>query len=464
MESLNRRVLLAGTAAAAATTAFELSSASSASAAQTQFRMLSTPRLQSISPVPSGQVTISAGYVGGMTFAADGTPLSPMDGLGMVSHPTRTGNFLLAHMYAYSIDKAPQRLRMVARSLDGLYGRSAKYQGAAFVKYQFPWKAMDGLRNPWYSAFGQSKFPAVAHRMYLATGERKWLQMSREFMNAFDVVPSGRNPFVAGVDSLGALWLEEYPQDTVMSKVFNGHVYAMHELLRYWELSKSPRALEFVKGAAFTAWRWRDRCRVPGSFSRYYHSYPADVPSYHWIHHHCYQLLWDLTGYRAFATTADQMRNDWCIDEAAGRVKVNRGHTHRVRSGNTFATMTLGSTTELASSRRRSFDSPKVWSRMDSGPRAGWYIEENAAAFRVGYTTDNVTMRPVNVYLAPGTHTGYAFSANGMRYARRTLKLSTTRSARSSRTAMLGGRRHWLIDDGDFKGLWVQDSNSSVYV
>lgn len=423
-----------------------------------RFNMLATPWLASLTPDPMGYTAPSGEVIGD-----DGVPRSRLKGAGdgLHVHATRVGNFVLYHS-SRGAAGSRQSLTLAANALQGTWNLSTPYQNARFVPYDFQWDAgyYGSVPNPWYSAFGQSKFPRAARLVYQATGDRRFLEMEQGFFNAFGVLPSGAKPWVAGVDrSTNALWLEEYPCRGQLSEVFNGHIYATQELLRYHELTGNRRALEYVRGALWSAWRYRNQCRHPGTFSRYYNRVRADVPSYHAINTGCYVVLYRLTGHRDFGTIIDGLLDDWVIDQRPGTFHALPNLTHTVRSSSGAVSSWRPTERVVGSfSTRRSFKGADAWLLMTSGPRRGYWLKEaSMAAYSEGYDTNSIDLHvPLKIGVRPNYAVpGYAFSRNGTRYQRATGRWSRTSRARVSRSAVIAGKRHWWFVDGMFKNLWV---------
>ena len=442
-----RRGVLAtglGVAAGGAAAGVLASRGASAAGGQPAYMKLQTERLAS---VPQWFLSLPG------TVRQAALPRTNWNGQ-MVIHPTVLGNWLNGRITQY--DKSGDRaaLTTAVEGLDEIYARSTKYQGAAFVAYEFSY---NGGPNPWFSSFGQSKFPLSAHRLYTITGETRFLRMRDEFMNAFDVPRAVGRPWVASVDGAGGLWLDEYPRDNKISMVFNGQVYALAELLRYWEVTKEDRALQLVRGALWTAWFHRHRVRRPGLHSRYYVNSEAHVASYHYFNTQCYWLLHGMTNHPQFALAVDDMLDDWVCDDVAGQVRIVGGVTHQVRNGTVVKQWRPTSTLSMRSAKRQSMLTSQAWSRMDSGPMAGWFIAETPYAYREGFTTEQwrwLTPRPMR--FVPGIVRGYAFSANGNRVERKRFTATAATRALANRRVILGGRTHVEMKDGPLAGLWVE--------
>ncbi|MEL4357541.1 MULTISPECIES: D-glucuronyl C5-epimerase family protein [unclassified Luteococcus] len=416
---------------------------------------------------------IGAGDRGGMISApSDPIPRLKLKDGRVVIHPTQLGNLLNAHLDSYSRRPDREQLRFAATVMEALMQRTARRQGARFLAYEFNWHA-DGrpLPGPWYSSFGQSKFPRALHRLEQATGERKWARYRQEVVAAFHLPPlrsRPTQPWIAGVDANNCLWLEEYPSPVGrFSTVFNGHFYALAELGFYLQQTKDPLAREVVQGAAATLDFYRNYCRAPGRWSNYFANSTTNVPSYHSVNTSCYVGLWNLTGLGRVGTVSDQMFADWPYTtdtRAAGRIRVNPG-VHQIQRpvgsgpGKPQVWKTTSPMVLRTTSRHRWSTATGTWLYMAEGPKSGFWVREQAdLAFRVGLDTDQAIYtrpRPVLMKLG-GPIVGYQWSADGVGKAVRSTSFSRSAVVPGTQRATLGGRGHILVTEGRFAGLWVR--------
>lgn len=432
-----------------------------------------------ITPLPPGWLgestapVVSEGYLGALRISPDNIPLTNLHGSWVV-HPTVLGNYLnlLLDSYQNTSGRQPTNLKRVITTMEALMARATRRRGAAFLRYEFPWHSFNGdLPSPWYSSFGQSKFPRVSWRLWRITGERRWLQATREIVRAFLQGPlTGQSglAWIAKVDPNHCLWLDEYPTPSGReSAVFNGHYYALSELLRYQQLSGDADARKLVHGAAETLAQYRNLCRHRGTFSHYFASTSANVASYHYINTSCYLNMYNHTGWAPFATTVDQMLSDWRFTEGkSANLFVKGGYLHQVRrvtgssGGNAGPATTWrpGKDVIVSSTARTQWVALSgVWSKMDSGPMRGYWLLETPYGYPEGFSTDRCDYRfPRTLCFEPGSAKSFTANSRGHLSG---LRISTFRRrslAHSGLRAKINGGQYARIDDGGLAGRWVR--------
>lgn len=431
-----------------------------------------------VSPLPAGwhgesaHTLVGEGYLGALRLGPNGVPLTNLHG-SWVIHPTVLGNYLnlLLDSYETTSGRQPVNLARVVTTMEGLMARATRRRGAAFLRYEFPWHSFNGdLPSPWYSSFGQSKFPRVSWRLWRITGERRWLRTTRELSQAFFQGPLTGQPglaWVAKVDANHCLWLDEYPTPSGRaSAVFNGHYYALAELLKYQQLSGDKDARQLVRGAAETLAQYRNLCRNRGRFSHYFASTSANVVSYHYINTSCYLDMYNHTGWAPFAATVDQMISDWRFTEGkSANLFVKRGYPHLVRrvTGSSGANAAAATTWKpakdlvVSSGARTQWVSIQgVWSRMDSGPMKNHWLLETPYGYPEGVATDQCRYRfPRTLHVEPGNAKSFVADSRGHLSG---LKISTFRRrslVHSSLRAKINGGQYARVDDGGLAGRWV---------
>lgn len=466
---MTRRAMLAGSAALLGATTLATTAPARAQADNTFFKTFGGP----VVPLPAGpRQTLSDGYIGALRIGPDGVPLTQLNG-GWVIHPTILGNYLNSLLNSYETVSGgqPKNLARVVTTMEALLARAARRNGAVFLKYEFPWHAFNGdLPDPWYSSFGQSKFPQVAWRLWKITGERRWLQVCRELVQAFYEGPvPGKTglPWIAKVDPNHNLWLDEYPTPSGReSAVFNGHYYALHELSVYSQLSGDAQAQKLVSGAVQTLADYRNLCRHAGTFSHYFASTSANVPSYHYINTSCYLNVYNNTGWAPFATTVDQMISDWRFTEGkSAQLYLSGGYNHTIRKVTGSAGANAGSATTwkpgsnmvVASGARTQYVAFNgVWSRMDSGPRKGYWLLESIYGYPEGFDTDRCEYRfPRVLYFEKGKVTTFIADSRGHMTNPRVTTFNARSSAHTSLRAKVNGRQYAKLTDGSFAGRWA---------
>lgn len=402
---------------------------------------------------------------GMVRVSSDPIPRTVLKDGRQVIHPTSLGNLLNAHVDSFALDGRREHLTLAVQTAEALMRRAVRSRGAAFIGYEFDWHDMS---NPWFSAFGQSKFPRLLYNLGRHTGERRWSAWRAETLNAFRMPPNASRPdapWIAGVDSNNCLWLEEYPgRDGRFSAVFNGHFYALSELAAYVTQSGDVRSRDLVQGAGATLDFYRNLCRAPGRFSNYFANTDTNVASYHWINAACYMGMFNYTGATRLATTVDQMARDWPFD-VSGNFKVRiqrRSQSITTRLDRTPVPWTPSAQITVASPQRSSIKhKPGVWARMSDGPKAGWWIlERPQSAYCLGGSVDRVDFKRARTvsFGAGQPITGVRLAADGNPLPAKTKTLPSASLAHSRTRARVGGAHHILMEDGAFAGLWVPEN------
>ena len=477
---ISRRVLVAAGLGAAAAGGSLGGSVVEAQADNAFFRSFSgsITSLTSWKP-PVGSAVRSEGWLSGLRIGTEhNVPLSNLNGQWVI-HPTVLGNYLngLLNSYEASGRRQPVNLKRAVTTMEALMSRAARHRGGAFLKYEFPWhNYMGPLPDPWYSSFGQSKFPLVTQRLYEFTGERRWLQATEEIINAFFQAPqTGQvgKPWIATVDPSRYLWLDEYPNpDGRPSAVFNGHYYALAGLLFFLDRKEDPRIRKLVLGAAETMAAYRNLCRNPGRFSHYYAGSSANVSSYHYINWSCYLNMYNHTNWAPFAHTTDQMINDWRVTSVPTTVFAKGGYRHVVRKvgpgGNTAGPplfWTPARDQVVTSGTRNKWTTiPGVWSRMDSGPMAGHWIQETVYGYPQGFDVDRAEYRfPRDLWFEKGTTVSFLADSRGRLHSPQQRVFTSRSRAQSLLRAKLNGAHDARVENGGLAGRWARLSPVTHY-
>lgn len=428
------------------------------------FWTMNNVRLRGL-PKASTRTPVSPSYMGSLVMDARGIPLSLVNGQ-RVAHPTQIGNWMLAHTSSWEVDHQRNHLTLVGRALDAEMKIADRHGDGSSVRYEFAWPSAGMPRN-WHSSFGQTKYLLAAHRLYRATGDRKYLGHQQRLRAAFLYAQKSGTPFVSFVDPGKHYWFEEYPNHRTGTgmHVFNGNVYAMLAALEFALATRDLGMERLVRGALYTMFARRDTCRVPGNVSLYDATRMRPLASYHTDNTLCYKYCFDVTGHTGFGRVVDALVKDYPFTQGTGQVRLLAGSLATVRYRGRSLTWRVGRETLLTSSSRRNFGKGGAWSQMAEGPYAGGHVAETASAFRTGYGTDRLEFaQPRAVVLAAGaTATGYGFTSNGTRRAVRTRHWPASSLAHSDARAKIGGRHYMHVTDGYYQGLWVEETSSIHY-
>lgn len=475
--NLSRRTLLGAAAGAALLTSLDFTmSAPSAHAAIPPFKQLVSPVLQFVPPnwpKAEPRYTWAPGYLPShFKPVPNGVPISPMDKSGTEGqHPSRLADLMLGHLDSYENTGNRGNLTFACEILDRMIEGTAVFdRGAVFFPYTFDWPGAAHGPNiaPWFSSYSQARYPLVVWRMYTLTQDRKYLGILKQVMTSFELPPAVGRPWIIDVDDNGCYWFEEAPYpDGHASHIHNGNLLAGFDMLAYAERSGDQRAYELVRGAFYTAHYYRNACRNPGWCSYYYALTSKNThASYHPVHAQMFVRAYNATRIANFAKTTDQLIGDYCSYTLKGGLNIFPV-AHKVKADyyDPGVLWKPPATISIPSANRISIKGQTgVWSRMDTGPHAGKYIQEGPYAYRSWYDTDAFNYRfPRKVIFKKGRIGAFEYAPNGRRVLKKTITFTRDSSASSYKRAKLGGRQCIHISNGGFAGLWVPEGTGAFY-
>jgi hypothetical protein len=388
-------------------------------------------------------------------------------------HPAGQAQYVLANLNSYRLTHDTGYLDRALANARRLVDRRVESGDAWFYPYPFDWHLRDTTEvAPWYSAIAQGQSLSAFVRLYEVTGDEQWRTAADATFNSLAQAPAPALPFVSWVDSVGHLWLEEYPQPDLVSseRVLNGHMFASFGVADYWALTHDPRAAAIFDGAttsvlqtALTEFR---HVGAPSSYSlRHHRSHPA----YHQTHVLQFRYLYQLTHLGAFIAFANAYRTDYPQPRVGGQGRLTRKvhRLYRVDRGAAVASRRI----DLKKKRFVRFDSrlsvPRHGTlvRISSGKFAGWYVKERYGRAWIGSPTDvhPYAPRKVTVGFRPGTYVGYRYSSSGKRIATRTLRVGVLTTAPSGRSAIVGGQSAFEFTSGTWSGYWVPLQSGMVF-
>jgi hypothetical protein len=160
------------------------------------------------------------------------------------------------------------------------------------------------------------------------------------------------------------------------------------------------------------------------------------------------------------------MISDWRFTEGAGaRLYLSGGYTHTIRkvTGSSGAnagpatTWKPGSNMVVTSGARTQWVSVNgVWSRMDSGPRKGYWLLETVYGYPEGFDTDRCDYAfPRKLYFEKGKVTTFIADSKGHMTSPRVSSFNFRSWAHTSLRARLNGRQYAKLTDGAFAGRWA---------
>jgi hypothetical protein len=203
----------------------------------------------------------------------------------------------------------------VARRVAGqlvLRGRSSS--SGLFLTYDFAFpmhgRASEVLRAPWYSGMAQGLAASFFVRLARATGQPGFLRTAGLVIRAMEILrtPDDR-PWVTTVDSLGYLWIEEYPLDH--DHTLNGYLFALFGLYEYWLATGSSDARNLLAGGVAALRHYVPQFRNVGSISAYCLRHRVQNAKYHRIHIWQLRFLGRITGDAFFSRMSKAFAADF---------------------------------------------------------------------------------------------------------------------------------------------------------
>jgi spore germination protein YaaH len=131
------------------------------------------------------------------------------------------------------------------------------------------------------------------------------------------------------------------------------------------------------------------------------------------------------------------------------------GSVRRTRS------VSLSSRTTVSSYARAVINGVTYW-RVAGGSLDGFWLEQSAAAYRRGFTTQQSFGLPPVVDVAAGTYTAYAYSGRGTVTGTRTARVTSTTGVRVSSWAIINGTPCYLASNGPWAGFWLAETKATT--
>src|SRR6266568_8811655 len=132
-------------------------------------------------------------------------------------------------------------------------------------------------------------------RLARASGQPGFLRTAGLVMRAMENLRTRDDrAWVSTVDSLGYLWIEEYP--LAHDHTLNGYLFALFGLYEYWLATGSSDAETLLMGGVATLHQYLPQVRNPGGISLYCLKHHVQSIGYHHIHIWQLRLLGQITG------------------------------------------------------------------------------------------------------------------------------------------------------------------------
>ncbi|SYZ72564.1 hypothetical protein TRIP_C20679 [Candidatus Zixiibacteriota bacterium] len=228
-------------------------------------------------------------------------------------HPVVICNKVFAFLDVYHRSGDRRWLDLARRNADRLIKESMIFDDAVFYPYRFDYKVNQRdeglLKAPWFSGMAQGEALGVLTRLFLATGDSRYLEYARKTFKSLTRPAGQSEPWVTFIDSRGCFWIEEYPV-WPPSMTLNGFIYGLYGVYDYYELTKDPAAEKMLKDSFSTIKNYIPTFRRPGHASFYGLRFGHYSFQYHPEHIRQLQMLGRMTGDRFFFDWADSLRKD----------------------------------------------------------------------------------------------------------------------------------------------------------
>lgn len=260
----------------------------------------------------------------------NGVPMNDIAG-SLVYNPTTISQYALRMIANFTFFEDDEALA-IAESCGSLLAKiGVEEKGALFVPYEFDYtlsgRRRQLLKAPWYSGMAQGQVLQVFCRLFLATGDERYLHRADQVYASLITFDQADLPYTNHVDVDGLAWIEEYPNSDYLGTL-NGHNFAIQGLYDYWLITKDASASKLIDATMTTVRLTLERdFRVPGEPSLYCRNQMTQADGYHVIH--IGQLLdfYRFTADSRFAKLAIELHDDYPAWLVSGELMVPAG-TH----------------------------------------------------------------------------------------------------------------------------------------
>jgi hypothetical protein len=199
----------------------------------------------------------------------------------------------------------------IARKVhDKLVAIGVRSGDALYIPYRFDFAMhripSEVMKAPWYSAMAQGLALSLAVRLERDRHDPKLVTDADALFRSFLYHYRGARPWIAYIDAARYLWLEEYPElRNPSDHTANGFNFALFGVYDYYERTRSPKAVQVLRGALTTMRHYIAQYRRPGTYSKYCLSHGRPQAKYHeivtWQLMFLYRISGD-TGFRTMST------------------------------------------------------------------------------------------------------------------------------------------------------------------
>lgn len=171
------------------------------------------------------------------------------------------------------------------------------------------------MNPPWYSAMAQGEIMSTYARLYTVTGDSTYLNEATAAFNGMLRFKNNGEPWLSCADSLGNLWLEEYPYDTPCLTL-NGFMFAIIGVYDYWRVTNDARSREILQASLGTLKNRLYEFKVKREPSHYCLRHHGGVSRYHRIHITQLEYFYRITGDEFFKNACNDFYADHMVEVA----------------------------------------------------------------------------------------------------------------------------------------------------
>jgi len=229
-------------------------------------------------------------------------------------HPVHIAQKILHFLDSYIQTNNPEYLDKAELFAQKLIEISFKFRDAIYFPYNFDFPLHrieeEKMIAPWYSGMAQGQALSAFVRLYKLIGENEYLEISEQIFRSFTHLRGESEPWVVYVDTMGYLWIEEYPME-VPTHALNGFIFGIYGLYDYYIVEKDKLSKILLQASITTVKQYITEFRNKGDISFYCLKHAMKNPKYHMIHIHQLTMLYKITGDEYFQTMADNFYSDY---------------------------------------------------------------------------------------------------------------------------------------------------------
>lgn len=233
-------------------------------------------------------------------------------------HPVGLSGAALHNIFSYITTQNSEYLARAEKYMQKLIDLSYSIDDNIYLTYDFDidvhGNGYDSLVAPWYSGMAQGMGLAALVRLYIITGNSKYIESAKKVYSTFKGFRSQYETWTVFIDEDGYYWIEEYPinyPEAAAGRVLNGFIYSIYGLYDYYLLTKDPEVKNILLGSITTIYNYIPQYRDIGDLSFYCLRHLHKDALYHRYHQLQLSMLTNITGDPFFQAMADSLYNDY---------------------------------------------------------------------------------------------------------------------------------------------------------